>query len=191
MGLLEDAIREHLELKRLRGADPAEVAREQHEALEHPLGVEAVARGEGQPAVAEATADPAEAPSGGAPESETGPSADVGDLSSVGQETAELDMQAVLDGEDHSPVDEDAAEGPPAVDSDGLAPAAPVDEDSLEWEIPAASSRDRESDSPDSQPEDEDDQRPGASDHEPSTEELRGGHADDQQQAPGQGRLSF
>ena len=69
--------------------------------------------------------------------------------------------------------------------------AAPVDEDSLEWEIPAASSRDRESDSPDSQPEDEDDQRPGASDHEPSTEELRGGHADDQQQAPGQGRLSF
>ncbi len=34
MGLLDDAIREHLELKRRRGADPAEVAREQQEALE-------------------------------------------------------------------------------------------------------------------------------------------------------------
>ena len=34
MGLLDDAIREHLELKRLRGADPEEVARQEDEALE-------------------------------------------------------------------------------------------------------------------------------------------------------------
>jgi len=33
VGELADAIREHLELKRRRGADPAEVAREEHEAL--------------------------------------------------------------------------------------------------------------------------------------------------------------
>ncbi len=33
MGLLDDAIREHLELKRRRGADPSEVARQEHEAL--------------------------------------------------------------------------------------------------------------------------------------------------------------
>jgi len=33
MGLLDDAIREHLELKRLRGADPSEVARMEREAL--------------------------------------------------------------------------------------------------------------------------------------------------------------
>ena len=33
MGLLDEAIREHLELKRLRGADPAEVARMEREAL--------------------------------------------------------------------------------------------------------------------------------------------------------------
>ena len=33
MGDLDDAIREHLELKRRRGADPDEVAREEHEAL--------------------------------------------------------------------------------------------------------------------------------------------------------------
>ena len=34
MGLLDDAIREHLELKRRRGAHPEEVAREQREALD-------------------------------------------------------------------------------------------------------------------------------------------------------------
>jgi hypothetical protein len=33
MGELDEAIREHLELKRRRGADPAEVAREEQEAL--------------------------------------------------------------------------------------------------------------------------------------------------------------
>jgi hypothetical protein len=33
MGLLDDAIREHLELRRRRGADPGAVAREEHEAL--------------------------------------------------------------------------------------------------------------------------------------------------------------
>jgi hypothetical protein len=33
MGLLDDAIREHLELKRVRGADPGEVIREEREAL--------------------------------------------------------------------------------------------------------------------------------------------------------------
>ena len=33
MGLLDDAIREHLELKRTRGADPSEVLRQEREAL--------------------------------------------------------------------------------------------------------------------------------------------------------------
>src|SRR5439155_20403900 len=33
MGLLDDAIREHLELKRRHGADPQEVARQEDEAL--------------------------------------------------------------------------------------------------------------------------------------------------------------
>jgi hypothetical protein len=36
MGLLDDAIREHLELKRRRGADPGEVARQEGEALGDP-----------------------------------------------------------------------------------------------------------------------------------------------------------
>jgi hypothetical protein len=33
MGLLDDAIREHLDLKRRRGGDPAEIERAEHEAL--------------------------------------------------------------------------------------------------------------------------------------------------------------
>src|ERR671929_1489335 len=40
MGLLDDAIREHLELKRQHGADPAEVARQEREALGPPRGAE-------------------------------------------------------------------------------------------------------------------------------------------------------
>ena len=189
MGLLEDAIREHLELKRLRGADPAEVAREQREALAHPVGVEQAGGTDAQPAAAEATADAVGVPASAEPASQSGPSAEAGDFSSVGQETAELDMQAVLDGEDRGAVEQDAREGR-AADGEGSAPAAPVDEDSLEWEMPAASSRDPESGPGEKRPEDEDESTQGASDHEPSTEELRGGRTDDQQ-APGQGRLSF
>jgi hypothetical protein len=40
MGLLDDAIREHLELKRRRGADPDEVARQEGEALSAPRRAE-------------------------------------------------------------------------------------------------------------------------------------------------------
>jgi hypothetical protein len=42
MGLLDDAIREHLELKRRRGADPDEVARQEDEALGDPRSGEFV-----------------------------------------------------------------------------------------------------------------------------------------------------
>ena len=40
MGMLDDAIREHLELKRRHGADPQEVARQEDEALGPPAGRE-------------------------------------------------------------------------------------------------------------------------------------------------------
>jgi hypothetical protein len=43
MGLLDDAIREHLELKRRRGADPGEVARQEDEALGDPRNPEPAA----------------------------------------------------------------------------------------------------------------------------------------------------
>jgi hypothetical protein len=48
MGLLDDAIREHLELKRRRGADPDEIARLQDEALGDPRSGE-FARPGGEP----------------------------------------------------------------------------------------------------------------------------------------------
>jgi hypothetical protein len=51
MGLLDDAIREHLDLKRRRGADPGEVERAEREALGP------VRRGQAQPEPGEAGAD--------------------------------------------------------------------------------------------------------------------------------------
>ena len=50
MGLLDDAIREHLELKRRRGADPEEVDRQENEALGDPRAPEP---GAGEPLAAE------------------------------------------------------------------------------------------------------------------------------------------
>lgn len=138
MGLLDDAIREHLELKRRRGADPGEVAREQREALasfdtegtapgataaEAPPGAPAVS---GAPLIDRASEEPVETaeanelPSGVVP---TDPVRAAEPRDSVGaDETAELDMSSVL-GEDaeHSM-------------TDGAHPAAGGD--SLEWEMP-------------------------------------------------------
>jgi hypothetical protein len=76
MGLLDDAIREHLELKRRAGAEPGEIARVEREALEPPDAE----MGD----VFDAQSDPPDA------------HYEV-EVSSVGQETVELDMQAVLD----------------------------------------------------------------------------------------------
>ena len=66
MGLLDDAIREHLELKRRHGADPDEVARQENEALGETRRAE-FARPEGaeapvEPAAEEAPADEAAEP---------------------------------------------------------------------------------------------------------------------------------
>jgi len=81
MGLLDDAIREHLELKRRRGADPGEVAREHREALDDPLHPEA-GRIE----------DPSSLGWASAPEL-----ASAATTSNVPEETAELDMRTVLE----------------------------------------------------------------------------------------------
>jgi len=53
MGLLDDAIREHLELKRRSGADPGDVARLEHEAFGAAQAA-AAAEAEAEPASAEA-----------------------------------------------------------------------------------------------------------------------------------------
>lgn len=111
MGLLDDAIREHLELKRLRGADPGQVAREEHEALgpiERREG-----RDEGEPQLAPTPAPP------------------------TGDETTELDMSTVLgEGGPEQPAPPD-----PQVDAEAPVTdrAASQDTgDSLEWEMPQA-----------------------------------------------------
>lgn len=115
MGLLDDAIREHLEFKRQHGADPSEVARQEHEAL-GPVdcgGDLATAMPVGPPQALEE------------PPEKLAPSVDdhlpvMGqDLSHVGEETAELDMRTVLKTE------------PPV-----RAPASAATEESLEWEMP-------------------------------------------------------
>jgi hypothetical protein len=62
MGLLDDAIREHLELKRRHGADPDEVARQENEALGETRRAE-FARPEGaEPADEAVSAEPAPEP---------------------------------------------------------------------------------------------------------------------------------
>ncbi|MEA2208677.1 MAG: hypothetical protein QOF54_1154 [Solirubrobacteraceae bacterium] len=147
MGLLDDAIREHLELKRRSGADPGEVAREQHEALDPVERSAATAAGDdllhSEPP-AEAN-EPSELPdsraiAGGVVE-------DVPDERATGahppdggggDETAELDMRTVL------------GDGATPGVAGGLRPAGGEqasaagdrgdadEEDSLEWEMPGA-----------------------------------------------------
>ncbi len=116
MGLLDDAIREHLEFKRQHGADPNEVARQEHEALGP------VDRGKDTttsvpvgslPRVLEE--EPREKL---IPGDDHQPGVEP-DSSHVGEETAELDMRTVLKTE--QPVR-------------AAAPAST--EESLEWEMP-------------------------------------------------------
>src|SRR6188472_2532303 len=61
MGLLDDAIREHLELKRRHGASPEEVERQEQEAL-GPARRGEFARPEPEPELAEEEDPPAEEP---------------------------------------------------------------------------------------------------------------------------------
>jgi len=102
MGLLDDAIREHLELKRLRGADPGLVAREEHEAFGPVHGGEPADAG-GDVATHDADlgdedVQPADGDGDLGQASQDG--GEVQAFSNVGQqETAELDMRTVLDEE--------------------------------------------------------------------------------------------
>ena len=115
MGLLDDAIRDHLELKRLRGADPGEVAREQKEALAPVLTDEGVAPEEDplltledfdvEPGPAATEVSEVSEP----PEHDPQPPSQLAlgtELPAGGQETAELDMQAVLGADEETPHEE-------------------------------------------------------------------------------------
>jgi hypothetical protein len=145
MGLLDDAIREHLELKRRRGADPGEVAREQHEALdpvERSASSSAAQGALDTPAPAAVVEEPFEPPHGGVDEGGVVEAVPV-ERTHVpeqqpggGDETAELDMRTVL-GDDATP---GVAGGvrPAAGDSATPDDLPADDEDSLEWETPEA-----------------------------------------------------
>jgi hypothetical protein len=148
MGLLDDAIREHLELKRRRGADPGEVAREQREALDAvPRGGAAeIEEAEPNGPVAEndapgsaSVAAPGVVPVAAAPAEDDAPQASQSDRQAAADvdETAELDMRTVL-GEDEQgestaePQRELAGEDPEGRPADAVS----QEEDSLEWEVP-------------------------------------------------------
>jgi hypothetical protein len=100
MGLLDEAIREHMELKRLRGADPGEVARQERDAL-GPVVREHDAEEEGTFENLHEAHDGDVETSAGHPRPARGP-----DFANVGQETAELDMRTVLEGELEDGVEE-------------------------------------------------------------------------------------
>jgi hypothetical protein len=131
MGLLDDAIREHLELKRLRGADPGVVAREEQAALSP------VPR-QGDAANAdEADNRPGLATHGDESLSAPGPplTADSANSELVGQETVEINMEAELASEDnfHPAADRDTDSRPAAHPAN----AGTISDESLEWEVPS------------------------------------------------------
>jgi hypothetical protein len=133
MGLLDDAIREHLELKRLRGADPGDVAREEQAAL-GPIHRDGESEPDGS---GDDNTEASHMHGASSPHSGQGLAVD---SSTAGQETIEINMEAELAASDS---EHEAAPG----DSQSLASkhsaSAQVSaEDSLEWEMPGDSHAD-------------------------------------------------
>jgi len=145
MGLLDDAIREHLELKRRRGADPGVVAREEREALEPVFPDEPTVwddeLGPSPHDTPEVSGEVASAGAGLAEDDHAVPEAEMTDFSSVGQETAELDMRSVLDEHGGAPAGfppvGPVAAGPVRATPSGGPPEA--EGDSREWDVPGRS----------------------------------------------------
>jgi hypothetical protein len=113
MGLLDEAIREHLELKRRRGGDPSAIAREERDALAPGVSDPAGPADANGQQMAEEVGEHGDGEDGRLVRGEQ-PGELVGELaehSTVGQETAELDMQAVIDEQP-----EEAGWAPPPAD---------------------------------------------------------------------------
>ncbi|HTA32762.1 MAG TPA: hypothetical protein VK721_04995 [Solirubrobacteraceae bacterium] len=146
MGLLDEAIREHLELKRRRGGDPSAIAREEREALapglaDEPADEAAHAADETPTDIETSALDAALATSVPA-SAQDRPEDRVAEMAAGGQETAELDMQAVM--EDDPDAADPGAPEPPLVDGPALAGHGdePSEDDLLEWELPGDRERD-------------------------------------------------
>jgi hypothetical protein len=149
MGLLDDAIREHLELKRRHGADPDEVARQENEALGETRRAE-FARPEGAdpgtpaPPLEEPVTEAPPAPEPVAePEAEPEP---VAEVAPEPEPVAEVEPEpepvaAVEAGDEREPFDIEAVEPPAAAE-----PAPRADDPWLDEEpdeVPAEEALDR------------------------------------------------
>ena len=146
MGLLDDAIREHLELKRRHGADPDEVTRQEREALGAPVRGEfakpageepdegdepaAVAAGDQAPAEVPEFDEPPEMP--GEPEPEPVERAIAPEPAPEPEPGDEEDPWLVEELADPEPRPEPAAEAPEAPAAPAPAPAPAEGEDVLE-----------------------------------------------------------
>jgi hypothetical protein len=146
MGLLDEAIREHLELKRRRGADPGEIALQERAALD-PVYQAQDAAGDGPEPDEPSTethaiaADTADADAASDPVPELGLREDAaveGEVdrwpdapAATAQETAELDMEAVLSAED----EHDGPQGDP-LGAEALSSAA------TDWGFPTEPAED-------------------------------------------------
>ena len=132
MGLLDEAIREHLELKRRGGADPTEVAREEHEALA-PVFPDEHAAAESDEAELSREALDLLPPTAALRLDGESAGETPGDLSTVGQDTAELDMQTAMEEDPEPPAI--VSSGWPASDGQprfGVV-AGESDDGPLEW----------------------------------------------------------
>jgi hypothetical protein len=131
MGLLDDAIREHLELKRLRGADPGAVAREEHDAL-GPVR----RRDDAEYDEAAGEPDPAAHGEEALSVSDSAPTADSPEAGAVGQETVEINMEAELAAESDSGPQPETDRGAHTTPVAHPASGRTISEESLEWEVP-------------------------------------------------------
>ncbi len=155
MGLLDDAIREHLDLKRRQGADPGEIARKEREALEPVLPDEPATWGEEPTPALEVPLEGLEGPTPvevvGVDQEETPPAAEPQqeafaseadadtdahelDFSVVGQETVEFDMSELLGGGDYTFPDSMPIAGAAAPVRAGRI-VQPEPEGSFEWQM--------------------------------------------------------
>lgn len=136
MGLLDDAIREHLELKRLRGVDPGEVARDERDALGPVQRRSGHSTDSGAEFDSDSSADQSSSETGTRTSPSPSPSAvagvDASGETHLGQETVEINMEAEL--ADIARTESSGAEGEAPIGDVGQASGEPGD--SLEWEMP-------------------------------------------------------
>ena len=119
MGLLDDAIREHLELKRRHGAPDEELKRQEHEAL-GPIR----RRGDPDPDAAAPTADPDGPPvAAGLPDAEVAAPGEASDLIAPPPAMPATEQPVMPEPPGHEPVIEDF----PAADAPGAVPAGSPD----------------------------------------------------------------